>query len=45
VPFIVIVGAKEQETKTITIRGLGNQEQQTIAVAEFVKNIGGLLKK
>ncbi len=45
VPFIVIVGAKEQETKTITIRGLGNQEQQTIAVAEFVQNIGGLLKK
>ena len=45
VPFIVIVGAKEQETKTITIRSLGNQEQQTIAVAEFVQNIGSLLKK
>ena len=39
VPFIVIIGAKEQETKTITIRTLGNTEQQTTTTAEFIKNI------
>ena len=45
VPFIIIIGAKEQETKTITIRTLGSTEQKNTTIAEFIKNINFVSKQ
>jgi threonyl-tRNA synthetase len=39
VPFIIIIGAKEQETKTITIRSLGSTEQKNTTINDFIQNI------
>ncbi len=39
IPYLLILGEKEIEEKTVTVRQRGTKKQQTIAVAEFVKMI------
>ena len=36
VPIIVVVGKKEQESETVTLRYLGSDEQKTISVDELI---------
>ncbi len=39
IPLIVIVGAKEAENKTVTIRRLGVEKQETMSLDDFVKTV------
>jgi threonyl-tRNA synthetase len=39
VPVIVVVGAKEQETRSVNIRRLGSEQQQSLSLDEFVRQI------
>jgi threonyl-tRNA synthetase len=39
IPYLLILGEKEIEEKTVTVRQRGNKKQQTIAVDKFVKMI------
>ncbi len=39
VPVIVVVGAKEKESRSVTVRCLGSDKQQTMSLDEFVKQI------
>ena len=36
IPVIVVVGAKEKENRTVTIRRLGCEKQETMALDDFV---------
>ena len=36
VPVIVVVGAKEKENRTVTVRRLGTEKQETMSLADFV---------
>jgi histidyl-tRNA synthetase len=36
IPFVIIIGEKEMNDKTCTIKNLGNGEQQTIPVTELI---------
>jgi threonyl-tRNA synthetase len=40
VPVIVVVGRKEAEEKTVTLRRLGSERQETLALAEAVALLG-----
>ena len=37
VPIIAVIGKKEQEDNTVTLRMLGIQEQKTVSVEELVR--------
>ena len=39
IPVIMVVGAKEQENKTVTIRRLGSEGQQVVSLEEAVKSL------
>ena len=39
VPVIVVVGAKEKENRSVTIRRLGSEKQETMSLADFVKQM------
>lgn len=39
VPFLIIVGSKEKESKTITLRILGSEKQVSISVDEFMSKL------
>ena len=38
-PVIAVVGAKERENRTVTVRRLGSQEQTIISLDEFISNL------
>lgn len=37
VPVIAVVGAKEKENKTVTIRRIGSDKQETLALDDFIR--------
>lgn len=39
IPYLIIVGDQEQEEKTITIRGRGNENTSGLVLADFVERI------
>lgn len=39
IPYLLILGEKEADTKTVTVRQRGTKKQQTIAVDNFIKMI------
>ena len=39
VPVIVVVGAKEQETRSVNVRRLGSEQQQSFALDDFVRQL------
>jgi threonyl-tRNA synthetase len=39
IPVIAVVGAKEQENKTVTIRRLGSEKQEQMSLDDFVKSL------
>ena len=39
VPVIAVVGAKERDTKTVTVRRLGSEKQEVMSLDEFVKTL------
>ena len=39
IPYMLVVGKKEKENSTVTIRKRGEKEQGTIKVEEFIENI------
>jgi len=39
VPLLLICGKKEEENKTVTIRKLGSEKQETISLKQAIKNI------
>ena len=41
VPYIVIVGAKEAESKSVVLRRLGSEEQETLALSEITTKLAG----
>ena len=41
VPYIVIVGAKEAESKSVVLRRLGSEEQETLALSEITAKLVG----
>ena len=38
-PYIIVVGEKEVNDKTVSIRSRGTKEQQTISVDEFMEKV------
>ena len=44
-PYLLIVGEKEEQDKTVTIRQRGTKKQQTLAVDEFVEMIEKKIEK
>ncbi|MDE5615969.1 MAG: threonine--tRNA ligase [Alphaproteobacteria bacterium] len=43
-PIIAVVGEKEAADKTVTLRHLGQEQQQTVALAEFVADMASAVK-
>jgi threonyl-tRNA synthetase len=41
IPYSIVVGEKEKENKTITIRIFGSEKQVNMSVDEFIKKING----
>lgn len=39
VPYMIIIGAKEQEAGTIAVRGRGEQDLGTMSIADFAKHL------
>lgn len=39
VPHILVIGEKEEQDKTVTVRSRGIQEQKTLSVDEFIKEL------
>ena len=39
VPMIVVVGAKEQEARSVNVRRLGSEKQQSFELDEFVRQL------
>ena len=39
IPVIAVVGAKEKEQRTVSIRRIGSDKQETIALDELVKKL------
>ena len=37
IPVIAVVGAKEKENRTVTVRRLGSEKQEVVKLADFVK--------
>ena len=44
VPYLLICGKKEEQDKTITIRKLGSEKQETIKINQLIKNMTSLNK-
>lgn len=40
IPYMVIVGEKEEKSKTLSIRSRNNKEQSVLETAKFIKKIG-----
>ena len=38
-PIIAVVGEKEMSDKTVTLRHLGNEKQETVSLSDFVKQM------
>jgi threonyl-tRNA synthetase len=36
VPFIIVIGNKESDTNSVTIRTIGSESQKTLTVKEFI---------
>jgi threonyl-tRNA synthetase len=45
IPYLLILGEKEMNEKTVTIRQRGNKKQQTISVNKFIKTIQERIKQ
>jgi threonyl-tRNA synthetase len=45
VPYMLVVGDKEIETKSVNVRKYGEQKSETIVFANFLENIKGEVKK
>ncbi|NBX04245.1 MAG: threonine--tRNA ligase [Alphaproteobacteria bacterium] len=41
VPVMLVVGAKEQETRSVNVRRLGSEEQKSFALDEFIAHLVG----
>lgn len=39
IPYILVVGEKEVENKSVAIRKRGNEDQGTMKITEFIENI------
>ena len=39
VPMLLICGKKEEKEKSVTIRKLGSEKQETIKIKDFIKNM------
>jgi threonyl-tRNA synthetase len=39
VPFIAIIGNKEQQNNSLSIRSLGSQQQQSISIDDFIAEL------
>ena len=39
VPIIIVIGDKEQETKTVAVRYLGSKNQENLDLETFIKNV------
>ena len=39
VPVIAVVGAKEQENRTVTVRRLGSEKQEVVSLDDLVKSL------
>jgi threonyl-tRNA synthetase len=45
IPYLLILGGKEMEEKTVTVRQRGNKKQQTISVDKFMQMIQKRIKQ
>ena len=45
VPFMLILGGKEMETRTVTVRERGKEEQATVPFEQFVERVRSLVEK
>ncbi len=45
IPFLIIVGEKEKETKNITVRPKQSKEQETLSLDEFIEKVKTLEKE
>jgi threonyl-tRNA synthetase len=39
VPFIIVIGGKEKDANSVTIRTIGSESQKTLSVSEFLEKI------
>jgi threonyl-tRNA synthetase len=39
IPYIIVVGEKEKESKSVTIRTYGTDKQVTLPVSEFISKV------
>lgn len=44
IPYIVVVGAKEKESGSVCVRRIGSNEQKTIALDDFIKELSAEAK-
>ena len=44
IPYLLICGKKEEKNKTITIRKLGSEKQETLKASKLIKNMLSLNK-
>lgn len=45
IPYILVVGEKEQENGTVTVRYRGNEEQTAMETAAFIEKITGEIRE
>ena len=39
IPIIIVIGDKEQETKTVAVRYLGSKNQENLDLETFIENV------
>jgi threonyl-tRNA synthetase len=39
VPFIIVIGSKEKDANSVTIRTIGSENQKTLSVSEFINKM------
>ena len=44
IPFILVVGDKEAEAGQVNVRTRGQEKAETVATAEFVERVKGLIE-
>ncbi len=44
VPFMLVVGDKEAEANQVNVRTRGKEKTETVATAEFVERVKGLIE-
>jgi threonyl-tRNA synthetase len=44
VPFMLVVGDKETEANRVNVRTRGKEKTETVATAEFVERVKGLIE-